>query len=213
MEKHHNHFFLYFLAVGLAVAICVIFFTSFRKVSEVSAPTLVSADMPKKLPQEEPGKDEIVDIPSPDGKYALQMRNGHETGGTILQTFYITSLENETPIKIFSNLSPSDNLISVPYNTFSPTNKYVILKYKKSSENKYMVLRTDGKDILTDSTPVEITERFNEKFPDYAITDITGWGGYTVIVVNTNTKDGKTGPSWWFDMSNLSFIRLSTRFN
>lgn len=213
MEKHRNNFFLYFLLSGLVLAISLLLLSSFKAANEVSAPSLVSADVPKPLPQEEPKKDEVVDILSPDGKTTLRMKNGKETGGTILQSFYIITENNNDPEIIFTKVSPSDNLISVPYNTFSPNDKYILLKYEKSGEVKYLVLSTDGKEIQENSKPVEITELFYKAFPEFIITDVTGWGGYTVIVVNTDTKDGKTGPSWWLDMTNLSFIRLSTRFN
>ena len=60
---------------------------------------------------------------------------------------------------------------------------------------------------------IEFAELFESKYPEYKITAVTGWGGLNLIVINTDKIDGGTGPSFWFDLSGHSFIRLSNRFN
>ena len=78
---------------------------------------------------------------------------------------------------------------------------------------EYIVLRTDGKDMKDGKNYVEITKLFYEKYDDFVISDVTGWGGEGLIVLNSKSPDGETGPSFWFDLSGFGFIRLSTIFN
>jgi hypothetical protein len=209
MEKRRNKL----LSVLTLVGIITIAGFAILGSSQLDKEIPVTTDLAYYADTEIPLEDVSVDIISPDEKSTLTVKKSGEVEGVITQTFYIKSEGDETSVKIFERESKSDNLISVPENTFSPNNKYIFLKYEDSGKTRYIVLRTDGEELKEGSQTVEIESLFSEKHPDYRITDVTGWGGYTLIVVNTNTVDGKTGPSWWFDLSNFSFIRLSSRFN
>ncbi len=209
MEKHRNKFFTTFLIAG----------TLFIAGLAISARSRVEREVPLRSSlasedvQVKAIKEEKAVIFSPDGKYTLTVYNASQTNGVLLQTFSVFSEEDKTPVKIFEKESNAQNLVSVPPNTFSPDNKYIFLRYEDSGKSRYIVLRTDAKDIKEGSKLIEIETLFAEKQSNFVITDVTGWGSYSLIVINTDTKDGKKGPSWWFDLSNFSFIRLSSRFN
>ncbi len=209
MEKHRNKFFTIFIIAGTFLTAGMAIWGSLKVKNEVP----VTTNFALEANTENPVKDEKVDILSPDGKATLTVKNIRETSGLVSQTFYVSSDADKTLVKIFEKKSNPENLVTVPDNTFSPNNKHLFLKYEEGGTTRYIVMRTDGKDIKEGSHTVEIGSLFSEKHPDYVITDVTGWGSYSLIVVNTNTKDDKTGPSWWFDLSNFSFIRLSSRFN
>ena len=209
MEKHRNKFFTIFIIAGTFLTAGLAIWGSLKIKNEVPTTTNFALE----ANTENPVRDEKVDILSPDGKATLTVKNIREASGLVSQTFYISSDADKTPIKIFEKKSNPENLVTVPDNTFSPDNKRLFLKYEEGGTTRYIVMRTDGKDIKEGSQTVEIESLFSEKHPDYVITDVTGWGSYSLIVVNTDTKDGKIGPSWWFDLSNFSFIRLSSRFN
>lgn len=149
----------------------------------------------------------ITEILSPDGKQVLIMKE--EVGKeSTTETFSISDEPGGGSHKIFSKTLTEGNVISVPYNTFSPDNKYIFLKEAGASGVRYFALGTSKEGL-----PMEFTNFFNEKFPDYKITDVTGWGGITLIVFNVDNKDGTVGPSFWYDVASNSFIRLSDRFN
>ncbi len=209
MEKHRSKFFTVVTLIGSLLTAGILVLSSMKVNNDVP----VTSNYALEAKSKEPAKETTVDYLAPNGKATLTMKNGKEVKGVFTQTFYITSEEDKKPVKIFERDSSSDNLISVHHNTFSPDNKFIFLKSEDSGKTQYIVMRTDGKDIKEGSQNVEIVSLFSEKHPDFVITDVTGWGSYSLIVVNTDTKDGKLGPSWWFDLSNFSFIRLSTRFN
>jgi hypothetical protein len=87
------------------------------------------------------------------------------------------------------------------------------LKETNSAQTSYFVLTTSGAPVTKDAQTLDILSLFTAKYPNYTITDATGWAGPTLVVINTNKSDGGIGPSFWFDAGSQSFIQLSTRFN
>ena len=209
MEKRRNNFFTVLAAAGILLIAGLAILSS----SQIKMAVPVTTNLAYVEKHDIPLEDESVDIISPDEKYTLNVKKKGLPGGLVTQTFYIKSDKDENPVEIYERESAADDLISVPENTFSPDNKYIFLKYGDSGKTRYIVLRTDGAELKEGIQSVEIESLFSEKHSDYIITDVTGWGGYTLIVVNTDTIAGQTGPSWWFDLTNFSFIRLSSRFN
>lgn len=208
MEQHRSKLFLALVSLGTLILTGVAILSSYRVSKPSPVPRSFAAN-PTPTPTEV-SKESIL---SPDGKFTLTLASVKKANGQIGQTFSITNEKDKTTTKIFSKDSSQENRIFIPFNTFSPNDNFIFLEYPDSGTKKHLVLRTDGKEIAKGKQSVEVEERFYEKYPDFVITEVTGWGGYSLIVVNTNFKDGKTGPSWWFDLSNLGFIRLSTRFN
>jgi hypothetical protein len=98
-------------------------------------------------------------------------------------------------------------------NTVSPDNKYFFIKETVPGKTLYLVFSADGKPITKESHYVEFAEKFSARYPDLKITEATGWGGMNLIVFNTDKADGGSGPSFWFEVPNGSFIQLSNRFN
>ncbi len=211
MAKHRNELILSLIIFGTVIAVLVLVVSS-KKVSEEVQVTSDYAEEIEPL-SEVYADNSVKEYPSPDGKYVLVANNETEADGIVVQTFTINNLKDDTSIEIYRKDSPVESLISVPENTFSPNDKYIFLTLEENWINKYLVLRTDNKEINSESKFLEIESLFRNMHPEYTITDITGWGGYNVLVVNTDTKEDKTGPSWWFDASNSSFYKLSTRFN
>jgi len=208
MEKHPSKIFIFTTLLSSLTITGFVFVATNKIKNHTPEPTSYASENP---PEEKINtKEEIL---APDGKYTLVKENKTKTNGNIQQTFSIKSQEDKTSVEIFTKESAKDNLLTVPFNSFAPTNKYLFLEYPAHGKLVHLVLRTDGKDLTKDNQFAEIESAFAEKYADYEITEVTGWGGYNLVVFNTNSIDGKIGPSWWFDATSLSFIRLSTKFN
>jgi hypothetical protein len=149
---------------------------------------------------------ETTVVSSPDGKVTLTMEEKKGKDANIW-TFSVGGTQ------IMSVTLPAEAVLSIPYNTFSPDNKYIFLKETASGMVSYPVLTTSGAPISKESQNLEISSSFSQKLPNYKITDVTGWAGPTLIVVNTDKSAGGQGPSFWFDITSHSFIQLSDRFN
>ena len=151
-----------------------------------------------------------VTVGSPDGKSNLTMKTEKGEAQDIY-TFFIQEKDG-VESEIYKKNVPAGTAISIPFNTFSPDNKYLLLKEASSASVIYFVVSTNGKPFSEDLPVAEITTPFLLKYEKYNITDVTGWGGLNLVVINTDKKAGGTGPSFWFDVSSRSFIQLSTRF-
>ncbi len=151
-------------------------------------------------------------VSSSDGKLILSMRE--EKGkADVTYTFSIGESAGGSQKEIFRKTALAEGVFSIPRNTFSPDNKYLFLKESDAGKTSYLVLSTAGTWLAKDSAFLEFAGAFESKYPDYKITDATGWGGINLIVFNTDKASGGAGPSFWFEVPSGVFIRLSNRFN
>lgn len=147
---------------------------------------------------------------SSDGEITLEM---NQTKSTDTITWTLTASEAQEAVKkIWWQTLPKDTTISIPFNTVSPDNKYLFLKQAGPDKTRYLVLTVSGEPMIPESQTVEFAESFESEYPDYKITEVTGWGGINLIVFNTDKIEGGIGPSFWFDVGGKSFIQLSNRF-
>ncbi|HET7098680.1 MAG TPA: hypothetical protein VFI61_00360 [Patescibacteria group bacterium] len=164
------------------------------------------------LPVVNAGTTQTSTVVAPDGKWKLTMEEKKNKEGATYTFSLVDELSNSSK-KIFTKTVPVGTTMALPLNTFSPDDKYFFIKETDSIQTRYFVLLASGQPIFNDSQTVEISELFMAKYEEYKITDITGWGGMNLLVVNVDKKEGGTGPSFWFDITNKSFIRLNDRFN
>lgn len=200
MEKHQPKI----LILIISLAISVVIFFSWQK-GKTEVPEEVKDIIP------EAQASDLEDVMSPDGKVSLEMKKNNQEGDTFY-SFLLNNEENGSQ-KLLWDRMVSGGTMSLPFNAFSPDNKYVFLKEEVGGSINYFVLKTSGEEMYGDGSAFCFSDMFKEKYQDYVITDVTGWGGVGLIIVNTDKVDGGTGPSFWFDVTSKSFIRLSTRFN
>lgn len=205
MDKHRKFFVVAFVFAALGIFLVV----QSGRTQKPDIPAYVQSVFPTPLPS----APQMVDVVSPDGKKTLTMKQEKKDDATIY-TFSIFTLADNSKKIVFTKTLPIETVIAIHHNTFSPDNKYVLLEERTGENITYFVLplfsSSDSQDMVS---PPKITDLFYAKYPDFKITDVTGWGGVGLVVVNTDEATGGIGPSFWFDVSNASFIKLSTRFN
>ncbi len=200
MDKHHSKFII---IVCFVISLLSVFFilNSLNvqpqnvPVSQKPsyAPPIAIADSPKS-----------TTIEAPDGKNKLVAKE-EKTKEGVVYSFSVINEATGVSKDIFTKSVPTGTVISIPFNTFSPDDKYIFLKEENPTGTTYLVP-------IGDQT-FDIVALFAAKYPDFKVTDVTGWGGMTLIVVNTDKASGGQGPSFWFDVTSKSFIRLNNRFN
>ena len=200
MEKHPR----IIIAVCLTVVVACLIFILFPRRQQPNnsyPPPIVKADPPR----------EII-TGSSDGKWALKMREEEgETG--VAYIFWLLNLTDDSQKEIFRKTVTLGSALSIPFNTFSPDDKYIFLKETGEGGIGYLLLSASGTPLDKDALTLEISGLFTDKYPDYIITDVTGWGGENLIIINTDKSGGGIGPSFWFDITGRTFIQLGTRFN
>lgn len=205
MDKRLFKFLVLFIVVGIGV-IGIIALKS-RDQKPKNLPELLAA--PVSSPTSSTSN--VTKVGSPDGQKTLEMTEKKE-GEQITYTVSVSGVNGVSNV-VFNKTYDAGWSVSIPYNTFSPDNKYLFLKVSGPSTTGYVVVNSTGSAINQSNQTVEIMSQFGAKEPNYKITDVTGWAAPTLIVINTDKSDGSIGPSFWFDLSDLSFISLSTRFN
>lgn len=146
-------------------------------------------NLPTKVEAVSPTPDQT--IISPDGKSSLTMKteaNGSET----TYSFYTNGALAFT--------KTTSGKMSVPYNTWSIDDKHFFVREDVSGQSNFYIEPGD----------INLTQKFNEKFPNDKLQEATGWAAENLVVVNAN--NGRD-ISFWFDITNETFISLATRFN
>lgn len=198
MAKHLSNIIL--IIVVFVIGTLAYFAYDNNKVEIQNKVEYKPVNTPKTANAQEP---KLTTVGSPDGKMSLTMKE--EGTDNVLYTFLLKDEAAGTVKQIFSKTASDGAALVVPLNTFSPDNKYVFLKETYGGKNSY-ILPLNGEE-------VNFSDLFANKYEDFVITDVTGWGGMNLIVINTDKAEGGTGPSFWFDVTTKSFIRLNNRFN
>lgn len=198
MAKHQGKSSLW-LVIGLAIVGGLVFW--WPRPEPVPIQVLTEAS---------PSPEPILSAISADGEVVLKMK---QTKGAETTTWTLTASQAEEAARtIWWQVLPYDTTMSIPFNTVSPDNKYLFLKQTGPDKTSYLVLTVSGEPIIPETQTIEFAKLFESEYPEYIITEVTGWGGINLIVFNTDKVEGGIGPSFWYDVASRSFIRLSNRF-
>lgn len=165
--------------------------------SNQAIPVVLSVERP--LPPASPSPTPVSQI-SPDGTHTLSLKAKGEKTEIIV---------NEKPISSLTDTNFED--LSIPFNTWSPDNKYFFLNAKIADQREYLVFRESVLPVATDILYYKINELFELAYPDKIITSVTGWAAPTLLIINAKS-DTEAKMSFWFDVQAHKFIRLSNYF-
>ncbi len=148
---------------------------------------------------------------SPDGTHTLTMIT---TGRNTTKTYTITTTSDSAPnpLTIYSTTLPDTESINIPFNTWSPDNKYVFLEHKTQQGTEALVMKASGEALSADASFYNVTSLFTAKNTGNTYDQTTGWASETLLIVNTKLPDGSKGPSYWFEVPSKAIIQLSTAF-
>jgi len=205
------------LMAGMAVGIGVVFvlfshllFQTHRVVTMPAAPQPVTEAVPEPT---------ITPWSSPDGKKVLVMKMLKLTHESVKYSFFVTSDATATPSgqPIFSKVVSATTTMSIPFNTWSPDDQNFFIQEHTGNETHTYVLKASGQPFADGQVALDVETLFAQKNSNYGIKAITGWAAPTLLIVNTNSADpsqsaGNPGPSFWFDISRKTVIRLDHTF-
>jgi hypothetical protein len=146
---------------------------------------------------------------SPDGTKKVIMKVTHNADATQKYEFSTAdgSGGNEQPLYT-TTLSGSDS-ISIPFNTWSPDNKFLFLSKNTTDA---LVFNASGTPFANGDAFLDIADTFQQRAITNTIAAITGWASPTLIIVNTTTPNNTKGSSYWFEVPSKAIIQLSTQF-
>ena len=154
-------------------------------------------------------KVETISQPSPNGKNYLVMKTTNNADKSRTVEFTTTDESGENIKEIFYTITNEAEKFKIPFNTWSPDNKYVfILK----NENQALLFKANGEQVLQDQQYLDIKIIFEEKIKDDIYKEVTGWASNTLLIVNSVKTDGSQSASYWFEVPSKAIIQLSSRY-
>ena len=164
----------------------------------------VFAPTPTPTPSNLPVITQTNSVDSPDSQESVILEKITKEGENNY-SLYVLNKEDSYKTFIFTKKADANYDIIIPFNTWSPDNRYVFII---EPHKTFSVWDTKG-----EGQSSNVSELFKAKYEDLILADITGWAAPDLLIVNTKTEAGDIGPSLWFDVKSESFIKLSTRFN
>lgn len=162
----------------------------------------------------EPGQMD-VQWTSPEGNKTLTLKSiDAPEGGTTYSFFVTDNKENpQTGEKlIYTKTVAEGSSMSVPFNSWSPGNKYFFIQEHSQSGTQNFVLTSNGTVFQNKENILDVNAIFSEKIADFEFAEATGWTSPTMLIINTKTTDLEQGPTFWFDVTRSTFTKLSTKF-
>lgn len=125
-------------------------------------------------------------------------------------SLYSCDMKCSNKTLLFQQTLQSGEKLELPFNAWSPDNKYVFIVKKSSAGKSYLVFKASG-EAFSDSAPfIDVSTIFAEKQPTLILKDVTGWDSETLLHVFTNSQDGSNGPSFWFEVPSGALIQLGS---
>lgn len=145
---------------------------------------------------------------SPDGNYTLIMKTT-PLDNRVEYTFSYKSEIDFSEKELFI-ATRNNQKFSLPFNAWSPDNKYVFIQEKIGNKSKYYVLPI----LPTKPTdPDNILDLFSQTYPDFIPIEITGWAAPNLLILNTINTNNQGKTSFWYDITNQNFTQLYTVFD
>lgn len=163
------------------------------------------------LPTEIPLPESKVSEISSDGSKKVILKtiqNKDETKSVVLSTEDSGSGEQQVIFKVTLEKGKS---IIIPYNTWSPDNKYFFIRENTPTETQIMVFNAKGEPFANGESYLDLTGVFRKQETGNNFSEATGWASETLIIVNGVTKDN-TKVSYWFEVPSKAIMQLSTVF-
>lgn len=149
---------------------------------------------------------------SPDGTKMVTMKSVTNKDISKTYTFTTSDSDNTNQQSIYTTILPSNESLSIPFNTWSPDNKYVFLQHNMPSGSEAIVMNANGQPIVEGEQYFNVTTLFAGKSTGNVYQETTGWASETLLIVNTTRQEGTKGPSYWFEVPSKAIIQLSTEF-
>lgn len=149
---------------------------------------------------------------SPDGTKKVTMKVTQNTDNASTYDFSTMDENGENERLIFSKTLDFSGSMMVPFNAFSPDNKYFFIQENAGDNRSIFAFQASGEPFSDTQEYFDVTDLFKERETGNNFAEATGWASETLIIINTTKEDGKKGPSYWFEIPSKAIIQLSTEF-
>jgi len=159
-------------------------------------------------------KPQIISQISSDGTKQVIMRTTYNKDNTQTYTFSTADGSGANEQAIISKILDSTKTMNIPFNTWSPDNKYFFVQeqIKEGSTSGIMAFKALGEPFNSGEKYFDVTDLFIKRNTGNNFSEATGWASETLIIINTTAPNNTKGPSYWFEVPSKAIIQLSTEF-
>jgi hypothetical protein len=145
---------------------------------------------------------------SPDGNQVVTIKTIENRDATQTDEIFTGTMTQP----LYSLTLNTTESLSIPFNTWEPTDKYFFLQENSVEGEKILVFQANGQPFANGQSYLNLSNTFNQYGSPDTFDAATGWGGYDEIVINTKASDGSQGTSYWYELPEGSIIPLATKF-
>lgn len=185
----------YIFIVSFVAALGIFLFQMNKKESAV-----MSIEPPAIAAVASPEPTAIPSQISPDGSSTVSLKTIGNTTEIMVNDEVVATRPNES----------SPHLL-IPFNTWSPDDKYFFLEAKGEVDSEYFVYTSSGKSYADGAPYLMVRDLFAQAHPESAIVDVTGWAAPALLIINAKSHN-EAKMSFWFEVTSRKFIRLSNYF-
>ena len=113
---------------------------------------------------------------------------------------------------IFSKTLDTEKYMTIPYNTWSPDNRYFFIQENAKEGESIFAFKATGEAFSDTEQHFDVTDLFKKRNTGNNFSEATGWGSESLIIINTTKEDGTKGPSYWFEVPSKAILILATEF-
>lgn len=149
---------------------------------------------------------------SPDGIFELLLETETQLLNQMSYTISVREVATGNHHTVFTETISAQTSVTIPFNTWSADNKHFFITLQNGIEQKNLVFKASG-ELIAEAPYINVNSHFSEKEIPYLFNEMTGWASQNLLVIKTVKADGsESGPSYWFDITNKTFIQLSSQF-
>lgn len=149
---------------------------------------------------------------SSDGTKMLSRKITGDENGTKILTLSTNDSAGTNKLTVFTKILDSNQSVIIPFNTWSPDNKYFFVLERGTGEDRVMVFKGSGDIFDNGGKYLDLTAAFKNYNSPNNFSEATGWASETLIIFNTTTPDNTKGPSFWFEVPTKAIYSLGTQF-
>lgn len=149
---------------------------------------------------------------SPDGTRKVVMKVTRNSDNTSTYNFSTADEDSGNEQYIFSKTLNSSDSMTIPFNTWSPDNKYFFIQENVGNNKSVFAFKATGEAFSDTENYLDVTDLLSKRNTGNNFAEATGWASESLIIINTTKQDNTKGPSYWFEIPSNAVIQLSTEF-
>lgn len=201
MSKTERSLFKSFVVFILLVAIGVVTTIWYRQNTATTAEAYSVEPVPM---SKKPNTTQEISVHSAKADKKLILRTTPKSDGATQYAYFVADITGKNERVLYDKILPVGSSMSLPANSWDPTDTYVFIEEKDDGVPNYFVMKSTGGSLI------DVGFVWKEKKIPYTIREATGWASGTLLIIYTSASDGSRGPAYWFEIPSTAILQLAS---